>query len=380
MAQVFISHASENKDIARQLSIALARIGIKTWFDETDIRPGAGLVSEITEGIATADYFIILLSQAALTKSWVRAEIQWALAHEIEHSRPRVIPLMIVSCEIPFMLSHKLCLDFRDEFDQAFNELSYYLNGISKEILLSKQEIIARMIIEADSELWGRLKRECSEGEWKPSEVANTIRELNHHQLEAAVAIGWEGPDLRQAARDLVRVVHNAAGVSESKARQLIQDLASKGFLEEAAHLDSRQPLEKEWDKSDLLVILKTAARRTGLFPKLPFPIPERLSAFLAYEGPLKIICKSNWYGVHYSKPIASALDPTQTIIAAVVDIQKPQTWVFRSRDDRGPLITNEKHYATHDLTPSNPSVELGSWEFVDFELSVFDDLKLLRK
>jgi len=69
-ADVFISHASEDKDeIARPLAEALQARGVAIWFDELSIGWGQPIHRAIEEGIANARFGLVIISAKFMEKA-----------------------------------------------------------------------------------------------------------------------------------------------------------------------------------------------------------------------------------------------------------------------------------------------------------------------
>lgn len=84
MWDVFISHASEDKDeIARPLADALVNAGLRVWYDEFALKLGDSLSSSIDHGLAQTRYGIVILSPAFLAKEWPRRELDGLNSREI---------------------------------------------------------------------------------------------------------------------------------------------------------------------------------------------------------------------------------------------------------------------------------------------------------
>jgi hypothetical protein len=176
-------------------------------------------------------------------------------------------------------------------------------------------------------------------------------------------------------------MICRTSDTSDAGARRIIKRLAAAGFLEEADDLDYSNQREHAWCDGSILWILRRAARRSGLFPSLSPPLPERLSSLLAYGKPAEIIAKG-WYAVRFATPVATALDASGEVVVAVSRHADPgRTWVFRSADDGAPLSA-ERYFTPTDLTPSNPFSSMSEGydlEHVGFDLATFDDLSLLQ-
>ena len=73
---VFISHASEDKDIVvRPLAHALQNAGLIVWYDEFELRIGDSLRRKIDKGLANSRFGVVVLSQAFFKKGWANYEL-----------------------------------------------------------------------------------------------------------------------------------------------------------------------------------------------------------------------------------------------------------------------------------------------------------------
>src|SRR6266571_6891852 len=90
--QLFISHASEDKeDFVRPLAEAL-RSEYQVWYDEYELTLGDSLLRKIDEGLATCDFGIVVLSQAFFAKKWPQAELDGLFARETA-ARKIILPI-----------------------------------------------------------------------------------------------------------------------------------------------------------------------------------------------------------------------------------------------------------------------------------------------
>jgi hypothetical protein len=372
--KVFISYASEDSDAALQIRDSIAASGFTVWLDIDGIAPGADLLEKIGNALGDVDYVVALLSRKSIFKSWVRTETRLALVHEIERGRPTVIACRLDDCEVPLELSHKRYLDFSGRVEAALDELVRALQGAPLDVAVPKQTVIAGMIRNGVAELWARLSW-FPNSEWTQADAAEVVRGLRSNELEAAVAIGsrWSGQKMWEG--QLVHTARRATGSGEAAARQLVKGLENAGFLREADDLDYRQQPEKAYYDTELLQILRHAARRSALFPELPAPIPERLGDLLAFGTPITIFSKG-WYAIRYLRPVLADLDSYTGIVAVVVRTEpEPTTWGFRLPDDDAPLRVLRSHLLG-DLPRAGDDSESAH---VGFELAVFDDLGLLK-
>jgi hypothetical protein len=90
---VFISHATEDKDLAGPLAMALRAKGLKVWFDAHQMLMGDDIASAVEKGLARSQYGVVILSKVSLDKPWVRQEIQALLTREIETGGKVFLPV-----------------------------------------------------------------------------------------------------------------------------------------------------------------------------------------------------------------------------------------------------------------------------------------------
>jgi hypothetical protein len=90
---VFVCHASEDKDVARPLATALEERGIRVWFDEFELRIGDSLRRKIDAGLAKSRFGVVIFSQAFFSKNWTQYELDGLVAREMSHGEQAILPL-----------------------------------------------------------------------------------------------------------------------------------------------------------------------------------------------------------------------------------------------------------------------------------------------
>jgi hypothetical protein len=80
---VFISHASEDKDFVRPLAEALKKSGLEIWFDETAFTVGDRLRESIDHGLSKSRFGIVVLSKHFFLKHWPKEELEGLSSKEI---------------------------------------------------------------------------------------------------------------------------------------------------------------------------------------------------------------------------------------------------------------------------------------------------------
>jgi hypothetical protein len=90
---LFISHASEDKDFVRPLAQALRAQRLAVWFDEFELRPGMGLRESIDRGLLESQFGLIVLSPSFFAKSWPRWELDGLVQLAHLRSDSAILPI-----------------------------------------------------------------------------------------------------------------------------------------------------------------------------------------------------------------------------------------------------------------------------------------------
>lgn len=91
MRDVFISHASEDKDFARPLAEHLVSQGISVWFDEYELKLGDSLRRKIEDGLLHSRHGLVLMSKSFFQKDWPQKELDALFS--LETQERRILPL-----------------------------------------------------------------------------------------------------------------------------------------------------------------------------------------------------------------------------------------------------------------------------------------------
>lgn len=135
---VFICHASEDKDYVDELHGAFVSAGITVWVDNSVLLWGNRLRKKIDDGLKKSRYAVVVLSKAFLAeKKWTEYELDSAFALETAQ-KERILPLThgITQDELREYspaLSYRIALDSqKHSFTEITNNMSILL-GIRHE-------------------------------------------------------------------------------------------------------------------------------------------------------------------------------------------------------------------------------------------------------
>ena len=88
MSDVFISHASEDKEsFVRPLAVSLRQLGVEVWYDEFSLRLGDSLSRSIDKGLASSRFGLVIISPHFIEKPWPEYELRGLVSREVEEDR-----------------------------------------------------------------------------------------------------------------------------------------------------------------------------------------------------------------------------------------------------------------------------------------------------
>lgn len=126
--KLFLSHASQDKDdFVRPLRDRLREKGFEVWFDEDALIAGQSLLGQISAGLKSADYGIVVLSPHFFGKKWTREELDGLFTLETAE-RKIIIPVWhnVSEAEVagysPIIAARKACVSSQG-LDQVVAEI-----------------------------------------------------------------------------------------------------------------------------------------------------------------------------------------------------------------------------------------------------------------
>lgn len=127
---VFLCHATENKEQVRQLDKRLTEAGITTWLDEKDLLPGQDWNLEITKALKVSAVVLVCISTKSISKrGYVQKEIVMALdvLDQVPEGQIFLIPVMLEVCDLPARLSSRQAVKIYepDGFDKLVKAIRH---------------------------------------------------------------------------------------------------------------------------------------------------------------------------------------------------------------------------------------------------------------
>ncbi len=125
----FISHSSRDKPFVRRLASDLFANGVRVWLDEQQILVGDSVPEKIAQGLASSDFFLLVVTESSSSSPWVKKELSHALVAEIEQKKVTVLPLRIDNAPVPETVTEKLYAAFRSSYEVGFKSLLTSIEG-----------------------------------------------------------------------------------------------------------------------------------------------------------------------------------------------------------------------------------------------------------
>ncbi len=125
--QVFVSHATVDKWLAKVVCEKMEGVGAKTFRDDRDIHGGDDIPEEIRRQIKLSNEIVILLTPESFDRRWVLLEVGAAWGRS---KRMRIVFIMyhVTVDPIPDMIKNKKAIPLND-LDQYLNELAGRVRG-----------------------------------------------------------------------------------------------------------------------------------------------------------------------------------------------------------------------------------------------------------
>lgn len=122
--EIFLSHAGQDRAFAREVAEALRRHGVPVWYSETEIQGGQRWHDEIGAALERCDWFLLVLSPAAVESMWVKREVLYAL--EEARFEDKILLLNHKPCmvrKLSWVLPQYQYIDFRADIEDGYREL-----------------------------------------------------------------------------------------------------------------------------------------------------------------------------------------------------------------------------------------------------------------
>ena len=92
--RLFIIHNKRDRDfVEKELTEALAKYGIETWYSRFDVLPGENYVEAIKAGLLKCDWVVVVVSKNSAASDWVAVEVRTAFGDP--RLKTKIIPVVL---------------------------------------------------------------------------------------------------------------------------------------------------------------------------------------------------------------------------------------------------------------------------------------------
>lgn len=122
--KLFLSHASADRPFVNKLATFLTGRKIPFWYSRRHLVGAQQWHDEIGKALQSCDWFLVVISPAAVRSKWVKRELMYALNEDRYENR--IIPMLYKPCDteaLSWTLASLQRVDFSKNFDQSCHEL-----------------------------------------------------------------------------------------------------------------------------------------------------------------------------------------------------------------------------------------------------------------
>jgi class 3 adenylate cyclase/putative methionine-R-sulfoxide reductase with GAF domain len=92
--RLFIAHNKRDREfVEKELTEALAKFGIETWYSRFDVLPGENYVDAIKAGLLKCDWVVVVVSKNSAASDWVAVEVRTAFGDP--RLKSKIIPVVL---------------------------------------------------------------------------------------------------------------------------------------------------------------------------------------------------------------------------------------------------------------------------------------------
>jgi hypothetical protein len=211
--RVFLSHASEQADVAETIAVALSAEGHHVFLDRSSLPSGEGYNDRIREAIADSDLFVFLISpEAVATGRYSITEVDFA---EQRWPNPdgRVLPVMVKPTRLAAIPPYLRAVTFLDPRGNVPAAVAAAVNAVRPGLWARAPAWIALgliVAIVAGAGGWWALRRRAANDEIA-SLVASGQQQHELKRYRAAWDVYTRAADVSSSRDDVVRAQERLA-------------------------------------------------------------------------------------------------------------------------------------------------------------------------
>jgi hypothetical protein len=243
----FFSYSRTDSEFVDHLDADLRARDFKTWIDRRKLEGGQDWKREIELGIERSEFFLVVLSPAAVESRYVQIEIETALGMGKQH----IIPIVHKECALPPAVGSKhFIYEFlRQSYDAGLKELLYVCQNPSVGMTPSSASLYAEALAlrSTDSERATVLLQHIAD-----HDSQETVRQEAQRDLEQL------NRQLYEQRAERLQIQANAARAAGTYGEEA-------GALEALIALGDQNPALLAWAK-EYLPVAQENSKQLGLY------------------------------------------------------------------------------------------------------------------
>ena len=109
---IFLSHAHKDHEFVELLDNWLTeKVGLNVWYDARELSGGASLATDLQKGISRCRGLLLIASDEAMQKGWVKAEYNAAMDQKANHQDFRVVALRLENANVDDLMQGLTWID-----------------------------------------------------------------------------------------------------------------------------------------------------------------------------------------------------------------------------------------------------------------------------
>jgi hypothetical protein len=128
-AQVFISHSSKDRKVARTICSALEGRGLSCWIASRDVGPGESFMDAIVRAIRAAKVMVLVFSENANNSDEIKREVVLAGNAKVTVIPVRVEDVMPADA-FAYQFATRQWIDLFDDWENQIERLATWISGI----------------------------------------------------------------------------------------------------------------------------------------------------------------------------------------------------------------------------------------------------------
>lgn len=122
--RLFVSHAAADRRFLNKLTSVFNEYHVPFWYSRAHIRGAQQWHDEIGVALQKCDWFLLVVTPAAVRSKWVKRELLYALQED--RYEKRIVPLVLKPCDfkrLSWTLASFQLIDFSKDFEAGCRDL-----------------------------------------------------------------------------------------------------------------------------------------------------------------------------------------------------------------------------------------------------------------